>query len=74
MPYTEFTALIIREGDGYVARCPELEIASQGDTVAAARANLLEALEGFFLTATPEEIADSLNSEIWITRVKVPVG
>lgn len=28
----QFTALIEREGDGYVALCPELDIASQGDT------------------------------------------
>jgi predicted RNase H-like HicB family nuclease len=61
MAHSELTALITREGDGYVARCPELEVASQGDTIDEARANLLEALEGFFLTATPEEIADSQN-------------
>ena len=33
----QFTALIEREGDGYVALCPELDIASQGDTVEEAR-------------------------------------
>ena len=26
------TGLIEREGDGYVSLCPELDIASQGDT------------------------------------------
>ena len=44
----QLTAIIEREGKGYVARCPELDIASQGDTVAAARYNLQEALERFF--------------------------
>ena len=44
----QVTALIEREGDGYVALCPELDIASQGDTVEQARENLLEALELFF--------------------------
>ena len=29
----QLTAIIEREGDGYVALCPELDIASQGDTV-----------------------------------------
>ena len=32
------------EGDGYVSLCPELDVASQGDTVADARDNLIEAL------------------------------
>jgi len=29
----QFTAVIEREGDGYAALCPELDVASQGDTV-----------------------------------------
>ena len=29
----QVTAIIEREGDGYVALCPELDIASQGYTV-----------------------------------------
>ena len=49
-------AIIEREGDGYVALCPELDIASQGDTVAEARANLQEAVELFLETASPPEI------------------
>ncbi len=51
------TAIIEKEGDGYVALCPELDIASQGDTVEEARTNLKEALELFFETADPSEIA-----------------
>ena len=43
-----FTAIIEREGDWYVALCPELDIASQGTRIEEARANLTEALEGFF--------------------------
>ncbi|MYB68318.1 MAG: type II toxin-antitoxin system HicB family antitoxin [Gemmatimonadetes bacterium] len=50
------TKIIEREGDGYVALCPELDIASQGATVAAARENLKEALELFFETASATEI------------------
>ena len=46
------TAIIEREGDGYVALCPELDIASQGDTVEEARRNLEEALELFFECAS----------------------
>ncbi len=40
----QLTAIIEREGDGYVSLCPELDVASQGDSIAEARANLIEAL------------------------------
>ncbi len=52
----KLTAIIEREGDGYVSLCPELDIASQGDSVEQARDNLREALELFFETASAEEI------------------
>lgn len=55
----QFTAIIEREDDGYVALCPELDIASQGDTIDSARTNLQEALELFLETASPEEIKRS---------------
>ena len=45
----KLTAIIEREGHGYVSLCPELDIASQGDTIEQARGNLREALE-FFLS------------------------
>ena len=57
----QLTAIIEREDDGYVALCPELDIASQGTTVAEARGNLMEALELFFETASPTEIQHRLN-------------
>ena len=52
----KLTAIIEREGDGYVALCPEVDVVSQGDTVAEARDNLEEALTLFFETASAEEI------------------
>jgi predicted RNase H-like HicB family nuclease len=70
----QFTAIIEREGDGYVALCPELDIASQGDTIEAARANLQEALELFLEMASPEEVRGRLREEIYVTRVEVAVG
>ena len=36
----QLTAIIEREGDGFVALCPELDIASQGDTIEEAPYNL----------------------------------
>ena len=51
----QLTVISNGEEGGYVALCPELDIASQGDT-ATARANLEEALEPFFETASDAEI------------------
>jgi len=52
----QFTAIIERESDGYVSLCPELDIASQGDSVEEAKNNLIEALQLFFEVADPSEI------------------
>jgi predicted RNase H-like HicB family nuclease len=57
----QFTAIIERENEGFVALCPELDVASQGDTIEEARANLREALELFLETASPEEIDQRLR-------------
>ena len=40
-----FTAIVHREGDIYVADCPEVGTVSQGDSVEEAVANLREATE-----------------------------
>jgi len=70
----QMTAIIEREGSSYVSFCPELDIASQGDTVQEARENLREALELFFETASAEEIQQRLHDEIYITRLEIAVG
>jgi predicted RNase H-like HicB family nuclease len=70
----QLTAVIEREGDGYVALCPELDIASQGDSVEEARANLQEAVELFFEAADPSEIKNRLQGEVFVTRLDVAVG
>jgi predicted RNase H-like HicB family nuclease len=70
----DMTAIIEREGDGYVSLCPELDIASQGNTVEEARDNLKEALELFFETASSSEILNRLHGEVFITRLEVAVG
>ena len=70
----QVTAVIEREGDGYVALCPELDVASQGDSIEEARLNLLEALELFFETASESEVRERLSSEVYVTRLEVAVG
>jgi predicted RNase H-like HicB family nuclease len=70
----KLTAIIEKENDGYVSLCPELDIASQGDTIEQAKENLKEALELFFETASPEEISQRLHGDIFVTQVEVAVG
>ncbi len=70
----KFTAIIEKEDDGYVALCPEIDVASQGETVANARANLKEAIELFFEVASQEEINSRLHDEVYITHMEVAVG
>jgi predicted RNase H-like HicB family nuclease len=48
-----FTALITKEENWYVARCPELSVTSQGKDVESARANLREAIELYLETWAP---------------------
>jgi predicted RNase H-like HicB family nuclease len=64
----QLTAIIEREGDGYVALSPELDIASQGDTIEEARRNLHEAAELFLETADPAEIRDRLRGRHGASR------
>jgi predicted RNase H-like HicB family nuclease len=68
------TAIIEREGNGYVSLCPELDIASQGDTIEEARENLHEALTLFFECAPPDEIDARLHGEVYVTQLEVGVG
>ena len=70
----QLTAIIEREGDGYVALCPELDIASQGESIEEARKNLQEAIELFFEAASPEEVTQRLHEEVYVTRLEIAVG
>ena len=54
------TAVIEREGDGFVSTCPEPDVVSQGKTVEEARLNLVEAVEGFLEVASSSEIRDRI--------------
>lgn len=61
------TAIIEREDDGFVALCPEFDIASEGSSVEEARTNLIEALTLFFEAASPSEIARRSHHEVFVT-------
>jgi len=68
MAMRTITAVIEREGDGYVALCPELDMASQGYTVPEGRRNLIEAVELLLLTASEGELRDRMHDEIYVTQ------
>jgi predicted RNase H-like HicB family nuclease len=68
------TAVLIREGDGFVALCPEIDVASQGDSVEEAKANLREAVELFFECASAEELKDRFASESYVSSLEVSVA
>ena len=68
------TAIIQREDDGFVALCPEVDIASQGETIETARENLREALELFFECASADEIQQRSGDEVFVTQVEVAIG
>jgi predicted RNase H-like HicB family nuclease len=68
------TAIIEREDDGFVALCPEVDVASQGSTIEEARANLVEALTLFFEVADESEISRRVHREVFVTQVEIPVG
>ncbi len=66
-----FSAVITEEDGGYVSLCTELDIASQGDSIEEAIANLKEAVEGFFETASPEEIRQRLKKPSLFTHIEI---
>jgi len=69
-----FTAVIEREGNGYVALCPDLDIASQGDTVEEARTMLKEAVELFFECADEDEIQRRTEGECYIVPMECSIA
>lgn len=68
------TAIIQGEDSGFVSSCPELDIASQGDTIEESLANLREAVELFYECASPDEIAARERGEIFVTQLEVSIG
>lgn len=68
------TAIVQAEGTGFVSHCPELDVASQGETVAEARDNLREAVELFLECASPEEIERRYAGDVFVTPLGVTVG
>ena len=72
MPSISLSAVLNPEDSGgYVALCPELDIASQGETIDDAVQTFKEAVEGFFEVASREEIESRLKGPALFTRFEV---
>jgi hypothetical protein len=69
-----FTAIVQAEASGFVALCPEIDVASQGDTIEESLANLREAVELFYACASPAEASAREGGKVYITQLEVGVG
>jgi predicted RNase H-like HicB family nuclease len=74
MATRSYTAIVEKEGSGYVALCPELDVASQGETVESATANLKEAVELFLECADPAEVERRLHTQVFVPRFEAAQG
>lgn len=63
-----FTAVVHQEDDLYVAECPEVGTASQGESIESAIANLREATEVYL-----EEFPLKPSAHPFLTTFEVPV-
>lgn len=71
--FQNFTAIIEKEDETYVAVCPELDVASQGDTVEEAKNNLKEAIELFLQYASKTELDFRLKKDLFITNLQIAI-
>lgn len=56
-----------------MALCPELDVASQGESIDQTRENLKEALQLFLEEASSVEIQERLHDEVLIKRLDIAV-
>jgi predicted RNase H-like HicB family nuclease len=66
----QFTVLIRKEGEGYLAHCLETEILARGATQEEARQNLCKAIETYLKTIPPEEYPKE-GVDLYFTRIEV---
>lgn len=71
-----FSAVVFPEAGSYSAWCPDLDVASQGDTLEEAIANLKEALELHVECLSPSELQEIRKRQgtKLMTTIEVPVS
>jgi predicted RNase H-like HicB family nuclease len=70
----QLTAIMRREGPVYTSLCPELDVASQGESLEEAKANLQEAVELFLEVASRKEIEARFQQSAFISAFEVTIG
>lgn len=63
---------LIKRKNWYVASCPALDVASQGETPAKAKKNLIEALSVFFVTCIEQDTLTEVLKECGFMSVQLP--
>ena len=71
MKTDKYTALIHDEDGGYGSLCPELDVASQGDTGEEARQKGKEAVEMLLEVAAAEEVTRREHRNVFVTQFEV---
>jgi predicted RNase H-like HicB family nuclease len=69
-----FTAIIERQGNLYVALCPELYVVSQGTSIENALDNLKEAVALFIEAADPREMKERRREHVFVTQFQAAHG
>jgi len=64
MKTLEYTAIVWKEEKGYVSKCPELGVASCGDTFEEAVKNLKEAVELYIENARELDLMDDIKESL----------
>jgi predicted RNase H-like HicB family nuclease len=61
-----FLVSIQKEDTFYIARCPELGVTSQGETIEKAQANIKEVVE-LYIESFGEELSHEISKPLWTT-------
>jgi predicted RNase H-like HicB family nuclease len=62
-----FLVSIIQEGKFFVARCPELDVTSQGESLVEAQENIKEAIELYIESFGLEDLPEVSVNPYWTT-------
>jgi len=62
-----FAVSIVQEDDWFVVRCPELDVTSQGRTVAEAEKNIREVIRLYMESFGPEDFPETPVKPLWTT-------
>jgi len=64
MKVFDYTAVVWRESEGYVSKCPELGVASCGDSFEEAVSNLREAVDLYLENAMKLDLFDEVKESL----------